>query len=89
MKLFLGRIKIISLLFFCLFGILNLRADECCHSHSFFRSKPVVADFALEQGLTLHEWYNRKTIYDEKPWFLLNIDGFYFSSTNKKQLAEY
>ena len=89
MKLFLNKIKSISIFFFCLFGFLNLNAEECCHSHSFFRSRPVITNFSLEQGLTLYEWYHRKTIYDEKPWFLINVDGFYYSSTHKKQLAEY
>ena len=90
MKFFLQNFKtIVSVLFFCLLGFLNLKADNCCESHSFFRSRPIVTDFSLEQGLTLYEWYHRKTIYDEKPWFLFNVAGFYYNSTKKEELARY
>lgn len=90
MKVLFSYSRTILILFFGLVSFLHLNAaDVCCESHSFFRSRPIVTDFTIDQGLTLYEWYHRKTIYDEKPWFLLNVAGFYYTSTHKKQLAEY
>ena len=59
------------------------------HSHSFFRSRPIVTESTLEKSLSLYAWRHREEEDYKDKWIFAELSGFYYNSINHDRIAPY